>query len=226
MQTSTTLGALAAAMAKAQAGLESASKNAKNPHLRTRYADLDSVVDTIRPVLAAHGLCVVQGASFSDGLATIETRVIHGESGEWVSDCLSCPVGAPKGVSDAQALGSALTYLRRYSLLAMACVAPGDDDDGHAAGRRDAAPQARRPSTDAARMAAWLSARGADLHRAAVVQYGDPAGWTSDVLAQLGADLESVAAELEVPKADLASTPSSTIVTYLRGVCGWAVTGD
>lgn len=121
---------LATALAKAQAEIENASKNANNPHFKSRYADLAEVLNTVRPVFSKHGLAVMQMPSFSDGVASVETLITH-SSGEWVANIASAPVSK----QDAQGVGSALTYLRRYSLAAFAGVAQEDDDGESAIGR-------------------------------------------------------------------------------------------
>jgi hypothetical protein len=127
MNRSESLGDLAAALAKAQGELENAHKNAQNPHFRSRYADLAEILNTVRPVLARHGLSVVQLPGYDDGHAHVETVLLHA-SGEWLSGTICAPVTK----SDPQGVGSALTYLRRYSLAALAGIAQ-EDDDGQSA---------------------------------------------------------------------------------------------
>lgn len=123
MNKSEQINELAVAMAKAQLELENASKNAANPHFRSKYADLAEVLNTVRPVFAKHGLAVIQAPEYGDGIAAVETMVTHA-SGQWIS----CTVSAPVSKQDAQGVGSAITYCRRYGLAAMAGVAQEDDD--------------------------------------------------------------------------------------------------
>lgn len=130
MQKSETIAALADALAKAQGEIENASKNAANPHFKSRYADLAEVLNTVRPVFAKHGLAVTQFPSFDGGVAHVETILTH-SSGEWMSGIASAPVGK----QDAQGVGSAVTYLRRYSLAAVAGVAQEDDDGRSVVGK-------------------------------------------------------------------------------------------
>lgn len=106
-----------------------------------KYADLATVTETVRPILAANGLAYLQGVSDGDKIVTVTTRLVH-KSGEWIEDSMSMPTG--KG--DAQAVGSAVTYGRRYALMALLGLAP-DDDDGAAASRQ--APAARRATPPA-----------------------------------------------------------------------------
>lgn len=127
---SDTIKDLATAMAKAQAEMENATKNAANPHFKSRYADLAEVLNTVRPVFAKFGLSLIQFPTFSDGVAHVETLLMH-ESGEWISETISAPVSK----QDAQGVGSAITYLRRYSAAAVAGIAQEDDDAESAIGR-------------------------------------------------------------------------------------------
>lgn len=133
--------ALARALAKAQAVMESAKKTSTNPFLSKenskagRYADLASVWDACREPLTSNGLAVVQLVTSADKTSvTVETRLLH-EGGESISSTLTMPVEK----ATAQGVGSAITYARRYSLSALVGVAP-DDDDGNAASGRDQGP--------------------------------------------------------------------------------------
>ena len=127
MNQSESIANLGAALVAAQAEVEHAHKNAQNTHLKNRYADLNAVRDAIVPVFAKHGLAVVQMPGYDDGLVTVETQLIH-SSGEWLRGMAA----APAQKQDPQGVGSALTYLRRYSLAALACIGQ-EDDDGQAA---------------------------------------------------------------------------------------------
>jgi hypothetical protein len=119
---------LSAAMALAFAKIEGAIKGKTNPAFRSKYADLSSVVDAVKPALAEHGLWFRQITHPADGGVCVET-VIHHSSGE----SLACgPLFVPASKQDAQGFGSALTYCRRYSLMAAFGV-PAEDDDGNAA---------------------------------------------------------------------------------------------
>jgi hypothetical protein len=135
MKTSESIKELATALAAAQAEIENASKNSKNDHFKNRYADLAEVLNTVRPVLARHKLSVAQFPSLADGMVSVETILMHA-SGEWISGIASAPLSKP----DAQGVGSATTYLRRYSLAALAGVAQ-EDDDGNGAMRQPARQQ-------------------------------------------------------------------------------------
>jgi hypothetical protein len=131
LEQSETLAAFAAALAKAQGAMENAKKDALNPHFKTKYADLASVVDACRAPLSANGIAIVQRVRTKKSHVLIETLLLHA-SGEWMSGTLRLP--AVK--ADPQGFGSAITYARRYALAAMVGVAPDEDDDGNAASGR------------------------------------------------------------------------------------------
>lgn len=130
MHKSESVANLAKALAAAQGELENASKVANNPHFKSKYADLAEIINTVRPVLSKHGLSIVQFPAFADGLAVVETILLH-ESGEFLAGGCAAPVSK----QDAQGVGSAITYLRRYSLAAACGIAQQDDDAESAVGR-------------------------------------------------------------------------------------------
>lgn len=117
---------LATALAKAQGAMESASKSNINPHFKSKYADLASVREAMREPFAANGLSVVQGLRTVNGGIEVETILFHA-SGQSIRETLMVPT--PR--FDAQGLGSAATYGRRYGLMAIAGLA-SEDDDGNA----------------------------------------------------------------------------------------------
>ena len=125
--------ALFAALALAQAEVENATKGSVNPHFKSRYADLAEVLNTVRPVFSKHGIAIIQSTGFSDGLVSVTTALVHKEGG-YVTSVASC---TPAKV-DAQGVGAATTYLRRYSLAAATGVAQEDDDGQSAAHNRPA----------------------------------------------------------------------------------------
>lgn len=109
------------ALAAAQGKLRKAVKDSTNPHFRSRYADLESVIEAMREPFASEGLSVVQ--SVVDG--ALLTTIFH-SSGESISSTV--PLFIPK--QDMQGVGSAITYARRYGLAA-ACGISQTDDDGN-----------------------------------------------------------------------------------------------
>ena len=128
---SPTIGKLAEALAKAQAEMEGAAKDSTNPHFRLKYADLASVRDACRP-LAKFGIAHLQPTRADGPHVTVTTLLLH-SSGEWIAEDLTLTAGQ----NTPQAVGSAITYGRRYGLAAMVGIAP-EDDDGEAAEPRNA----------------------------------------------------------------------------------------
>lgn len=126
---STSIVKLSEAMALVQGELESAKKNAQNPHFRNDYANLESVIDAIRIPLSKHGLWFRQVTHERDKPGAAVETIIHHQSGEW----MSCGVVfVPATKVDAHGMGSALTYARRYSLATALGVAQADDDGNKA----------------------------------------------------------------------------------------------
>ena len=124
---------VAAALVKAQKAFGPALKTSTNPHFRSRYADLSAVVEAVIDALNDNGIALTQRIHPSETGVCVETVFIH-ESGEVIT---SGPLHVPAAKQDPQGYGSALTYARRYSLMAACGVAP-EDDDGNAATRRTA----------------------------------------------------------------------------------------
>lgn len=136
--------ALFAALALAQAEVENATKNAVNGGFskngKPSYADLAEVLNTVRPVFSKHGIAIIQSTGFSDGLVSVTTALVHKEGG-YVTSVASCTPAK----MDAQGVGAATTYLRRYSLAAATGVAQ-EDDDGNSAAHNRPAPAPAKPS--------------------------------------------------------------------------------
>jgi hypothetical protein len=99
-----------------------------NPGFRSKYASLAAVRDAVIPILARHGIAVVQNLTTTDGGICCTTMLLHKSGQSLIS---SLPMPAAK--FDAQGLGSAATYARRYSLMAVAGVVGDVDDDGNQA---------------------------------------------------------------------------------------------
>ena len=129
---SDSIGALAAALSKAQADITGALKDSSNPFFKSKYADLASCWDACRKQLAANNLAVIQTiyVHWESGQTMLATTLVH-SSGEWIRSDL--PVLA-KDLSP-QAQGSGITYARRYALAAIVGLAQIDDDAEAAQGR-------------------------------------------------------------------------------------------
>ena len=128
----TTAPGIAVALAAAQMEMGKALKQSNNPHFRSKYADLGNVMDACLEPLNRHGIAVVQPTGEDDHGRHVKTVLIHGESGE----TLECVVPLIIQKNDMQGYGSAVTYARRYGLMAMAGIAPEDDDGNGAAKAR------------------------------------------------------------------------------------------
>lgn len=130
---------ISAALVRAQKAFGPALKTSSNPHFKSRYADLATVVEAVIDGLNNNGIALVQKTALCDTGVIVETTFIH-ESGESMS---AGQLHVPAAKHDAQGYGSALTYARRYSLMAACGVAP-EDDDANAAVAARPAPQQRR----------------------------------------------------------------------------------
>ncbi|MBN8189512.1 ERF family protein [Salipiger thiooxidans] len=139
-------GSIATALAAAQSQMGKALKSANNPHFKSKYADLSSVMDACLPALNQNGIAVVQPSGEDEVGRYVETVLIHGETGQ----SLSCRVPLIVQKNDMQGYGSAVTYARRYGLMSMAGIAP-EDDDGNAAAK--AAPTREQRNTGPSREA-------------------------------------------------------------------------
>ncbi len=121
---------IATALVKAQKEFGPALKTSTNPHFRNKYADLSTVVESVIDALNNNGIYLMQMTHETPDGAVAETTFIH-ESGEILS---AGKLFFPASKHDAQGYASALTYVRRYSLMAACGIAP-EDDDGNAASK-------------------------------------------------------------------------------------------
>lgn len=126
---------IAAALVKAQRAFGPALKSHTNPQFKSKYADLSACVEAVIDALNENGIALIQKQHPSDGGVAVETLFVH-ESGETFSAGL---LTVPAAKQDPQGYGSALTYARRYSLMAACGIAP-EDDDGNAAAKKTARP--------------------------------------------------------------------------------------
>lgn len=143
-------GEIAAALAKAQAEMSNPGFDTTNPHFRNRFASLAAVRNAVVPVMAKHGIFVSQDLTSLEGAVSCTTILTHASGQQMRFGPLVLPVSK----NDAQGFGSAATYCRRYSLMAVACVVGDDDDDANAAtGKPQAYAEAHRPQGDIAKNA-------------------------------------------------------------------------
>lgn len=145
MLTSESIAKIMPALIKAQSDFAPAVKAKVNPHFKSKYVPLDAVIDAIAEPLRNNGIAIVQQTDVVDAQTILVTRLIH-ESGEWLAG--RYPVHPIK--ADPQGEGSALTYARRYALMAIAGIAP-EDDDGNAAVKATQREQGRRDTSNEGR---------------------------------------------------------------------------
>ncbi len=127
---------LAIALSKAQAVMEAAAKNKKNPHYNSMYADLASIIEAVRKPLTDNGLAFTQTIQAIEPGLFLETTLLH-TSGQWVRSQYPLLQGT------AQQTGSSLTYARRYSLSSIAGIAADEDDDGNLATKANGSQKAK-----------------------------------------------------------------------------------
>jgi hypothetical protein len=133
---------IATALVKAQKAFQPALKTSTNPHFRSRYADLSACVEAVVDALNANGIYLLQKNYDCANGVMVETVFVH-ESGEM----LECGiVHFPAVKHDPQGYASALTYARRYSLMAACGIAP-EDDDGNAASKKPAVKETKANHT-------------------------------------------------------------------------------
>ena len=146
---------IAAALAKAQAVMPPAKMNSTNPFLKNKYADLGSVIEASRKPLADNELSITQLVTGDETRIVVETILMHA-SGQSISSRMSLALSEGKGMSSAQAAGSIITYLRRYSLSAILGIYADEDSDGNEPKQEPRKKQAPAPSEQAIRKAAAI----------------------------------------------------------------------
>lgn len=148
MRTSESTDKLAEALAAAQGEFKNPERN-REVKVQTKtggsytfaYATLDAIMDAIRGPLSKHGLAMLQDSGTADGALTLCTRLIH-SSGQWIE---SDTIAAKPADFGPQALGSLMTYLRRYSICGLLGIAPDEDDDGNRASGNEVAMAKAKP---------------------------------------------------------------------------------
>jgi hypothetical protein len=133
--------AIAAAFVKAQAEFGPALKTSTNPHFKSKYAGLEECVEAVSPALHKNGIAIIQRTQLCENGIIVETVLVH-TSGETLSGGL---LHVPASKNDPQGYGSALTYARRYSLMAT-CGIAAEDDDGNAASKPVSYTTQRKPT--------------------------------------------------------------------------------
>lgn len=152
-------GQIVSALLAIQQEVEPIVKDKKNSHLGNKYASIEAITDVVRPLLAKHGVFLMQGVEKPEvgvGVVSMLTRLVH-VSGEWVENRVCSPMADASGKSaNVQIAGSITTYLRRYGLSAILALTTDEDDDGNA-GTKQRKEARRAPRT----MAEIANATGA-----------------------------------------------------------------
>lgn len=172
---------LAKAFVAAQMATEAVKKASTNPAFKSKYADLAGVVEAVVPALNKAGVGVLQFPGYDGELVSLATTLLH-DSGSSVTATLHLRPSK----TDPQGIGSAITYARRYSLLAMTGAAPEDDDGNAASGPRNdtAKPREEPKPPTLAQRADRLEATLKGVHSAAELRKAYELG------AKLCADLD------------------------------------
>lgn len=202
MQRSEQLNELFAALAKAQGAYQAATKDSENPHFRSRYADLASGWNAVRAALSANGLSVIQDLTTDEQGVRVETILGH-SSGQFISGDLFVPAAR----MDAQGIGSASTYGRRYALYAIAGIAPEDDDGNAAVGQAPQAPAQPAPKQPPAPKPTGPTQAQREEYAAAFKELGMTPQQMADCIKRVVA---CAPAALDVAGADV-------LLAYLRG---------
>ena len=141
MNTSEKTDAIFPALFQAISGMGQLKKDAKNPFFKSSYATLGAVQEASIPVFGEHGIMVLQFPEGSDRGVKLTTRLVHAESDQWIESTLDIPLDK----HDPQAVGSGISYARRYALQAIAGLAAEDDDGESAMKRGTPQKQAQKP---------------------------------------------------------------------------------
>lgn len=137
---------LFAALSKAQGEYPIIGPNRENPYFKSNYTDLDTIMRSIRPMLAKNGLSFIQQIRINDDGATILHSILGHSSGQWM-EARNRIVPLK---NDPQTYGSTLTYQKRYaamSLLGVTCSQDKTDDDAEVAMTNTRDMIAKGPST-------------------------------------------------------------------------------
>lgn len=205
MKHSDSIANLAAALVAAQADIKAVGKDSVNPHFKSKFASLDSIIDMVRPALAKHGLAVVQGATLPeshDGILigfTVETMLVH-KSGEWITNGAVLPMVK----ADPQGAGAAMTYGRRYSLAALLSISTDEDDDGNHASvpstrgaeRSNGAPNTANKSNPADKLMPFGKTKGQRLGDLSIDQLQSTVAWCREKDAAKFKDLIDACAQV------------------------------
>lgn len=106
-------------------------KDSINPYFKSKYADINTYIEVVKPILSKYGLVLVQPLTNDNGKPALATILVDSESGENITDHIILPEN-----SDPQKMGAIITYFRRYAIQSMLCL-EAEDDDGEKAVERN-----------------------------------------------------------------------------------------
>jgi hypothetical protein len=124
------------ALLKVQSKLGALKKDETNPYFKSKYVTLNAVREAILPVLTEAGIVLLQPITIRDGKHYVVTTLVHAESGESISGETEV---ISKSYTDAQQVGSGISYARRYGLMSLLCLSAEDDDGNSASGKSEPA---------------------------------------------------------------------------------------
>jgi hypothetical protein len=128
MKTSESLKHFAPALRKAQSEMEAVKKDQSNPFFKSKYANIESIIDCVTPILGKNFLSFSQHPVSTERGVGVTTILMH-DSGEWIQESYTLPIASPKPQEGA----AAITYARRYGLQSICGLRAYDDDDGEKA---------------------------------------------------------------------------------------------
>jgi len=136
MRVSTEMNELLPALAKVKESMSSVAKTSSNPFFKSNYADLNSHLDVVEPLLAANGLLLTQPVDNTELGNLVESTIYHVKSGQFITSSMRLV-----GEVDMQKVGSAVTYARRYTLGSLLGMKAEDDDANNASGKQKSKPK-------------------------------------------------------------------------------------
>ena len=134
------VSSFSSALVKALGEMQNATLNKENPHFRSKYADLAAIRQVTLPILTQNNLAITQYTKVRDGSLVLVTRLMH-SGGEFIEGEYLLPASVDKP----QAMGSALTYARRYGWSAMCGITADEDDDANLAQEAGSKPKGNDP---------------------------------------------------------------------------------
>jgi hypothetical protein len=138
---------VAAALLEAQSKFPKIELSKVNPHFKSRYADLAEIMSKVRGPLRDAGLLITHScpSDCREGRVVVETGLVHAESGESLWTRVDMPLDGRS--QNAQGVGSAITYGRRYGVCALLGIVADEDDDGNEAAKPSKASEKPKPDS-------------------------------------------------------------------------------